>query len=157
MKPDPASPVPFAYFKDGSIEHACPPLLAILHVMAYGSYEGKTINDPALRALFTREALLNSDWYKARLHIKQQREVALWSRHVSSLQEFLARPGYQAEGERLHIAARLRTAQAELERVSGPRYLEELEGTLGADPILVQDAQQATRSDAKPGELRALN
>ena len=31
-----------AYFTDGSIEDACPPLKALLHIMAYGTSRGRT-------------------------------------------------------------------------------------------------------------------
>ncbi len=34
------------YFEDGSIDAACPPLKALLHIMAYGEFEGKIIHDP---------------------------------------------------------------------------------------------------------------
>ncbi len=34
------------YFQDGSIDDACPPLKALLHIMADGHYEGQTISDP---------------------------------------------------------------------------------------------------------------
>lgn len=124
-----------AYFTDGTIEDACPPLKALLHIMARGSYNGKTVSDPEIRALFTREALLASDWYRERIAIKQQRDVALWARHTRSLRTFLTRPGHQEEAERLGIAARLEHARGELERVSDPDYLTALVGTIGADPI----------------------
>ena len=45
------------YFKDGSIDVACPPLKALLHIMAYGEFEGKDHHrsgDP--RALHPRGA-----------------------------------------------------------------------------------------------------
>ena len=51
------------YFEDGSVEAACPPLKALLHIMANGSYQGKGVEDPAVRGLFTREYLMESDWY----------------------------------------------------------------------------------------------
>ena len=124
-----------AYFADGTIEDLCPPLKALLHIMAYGTHEGKDANHPDIRALFTREALLASDWYQERLVIKQQREVALWERHARSLTEFLARAGHQDEAERLGIGKRLEHARAELERVSAPEYRRSLVGTIGADPI----------------------
>src|SRR6185437_16061362 len=41
------------YFEDGSVNAACPPLGALLHIMAHGHYEGKGIDDPSIRALFT--------------------------------------------------------------------------------------------------------
>jgi hypothetical protein len=124
-----------AYFTDGTIEDACPPLKALLHIMAHGHYEGKDANHPDIRALFTREALLESDWYHERLAIKQQRDVALWQRHARSLTEFLARAGHRDEAKRLGIAERLEHARGELERVSAREYLTALAGTIGADPI----------------------
>jgi hypothetical protein len=123
------------YFQDGIIEDACPPLRAILHVMAHGHYNGKSIQDPEIRAMFTREAVLSSNWYKARLAKKQAREVALWKRNVEYLESFLARPGYEAEAGRLGIHEKLAEARREVDVVSGPAYLESLVGTLGADPI----------------------
>jgi hypothetical protein len=123
------------YFEDGIIEDACPPLRAVLHAMAYGHYHGKKITDPEIRAMFTREALLSSQWYNARLLKKQGREMDLWKRNVSYLQDFLNRPGYEAEAKRLDIEERLQEAQEELKRVSSDEYLASLVGTLGADPI----------------------
>ena len=76
------------YFEDGSVEAACPPLRALLEIMAHGSYQRKGVDDPEIRAMFTREALLASDWYRERLRVKQQRDVALWQRHVHALEEF---------------------------------------------------------------------
>jgi len=132
------------YFADGTIDDACPPLKALLHIMAHGHYEGKDANHPEIRALFTREALLASEWYHERLAIKQERDVALWERNVRSLSEFLARAGHREEAERLGIAERLEHARAELERVSSPEYLSSLVGTIGADPIHrpLRDARQ---------------
>ena len=124
-----------AYFTDGTIEDACPPLRALLHIMAHGQFEGKDAGHPEIRALFTREALLASDWYHERLAIKQRRDKALWERHARSLTEFLARAGHRDEAVRLGIAERLEHARAELERVSAPGYLSSLIGTIGADPI----------------------
>jgi hypothetical protein len=124
-----------AYFTDGTIEDACPPLRALLHIMARGHFEGKDAAHPDVRALFTREALLASDWYHERLVVKQQRDVSLWTRHVRSLTEFLARAGHRDEAGRLGIAGRLEHARAELDRVSSHKYPAALVGTIGADPI----------------------
>ncbi|MEO7474870.1 MAG: hypothetical protein ABIY46_06005, partial [Gemmatimonadales bacterium] len=124
-----------AYFTDGTIEDACPPLKSLLHIMAHGHYKGKDASHPEIRGLFTRQALLASDWYRERLAIKQQRDVALWERHARSLTEFLSREGHRDEAERMGIASRLEHAQDELERVSAPAYLTALVGTIGADPI----------------------
>ena len=37
------------YFEDGSVDAACPPLRALLHLMAHGHYEGMGIEAPAIR------------------------------------------------------------------------------------------------------------
>src|SRR5262249_26510829 len=116
------------YFEDGSVEAACPPLQALLHIMACGSYRGKQVDDPAVRGMFTREALLASDWYGERLRVKQERDVALWTRHVAALENAVATP-------QVDVAARRVEARQQLARVSAAEYLKELEGTLGADPF----------------------
>jgi hypothetical protein len=123
------------YFDDGIIEDACPPLKAILHVMAHGHFEGKTIQDPSIRVMFSRGNLLASRWYKARLAKKQKRETSLWQNHIAYLEHFQGRPGYEKEAGRLHVASKLEEARKEFAYVSSPAYLESLVGTLGADPI----------------------
>lgn len=122
-----------AYLDDGSIEDACPPLKALLHIMATGQYEGRDAHHPEIRALFTREALLASDWYQQRLETKQQRDAALWERHCAYLQAFLAKETHQDVAERLDIAGRLQQAQDKLARIRTAGYLESLQGTIGAD------------------------
>ena len=124
-----------SYFEDGTIEDACPPLRALLHIMAHGHFEGRGADDPAIRVMFTREALLASDWYAERLTVKQRRDVALWERHVRSLTEFLASPGHRDEAVRLGIPRRLEQARGELDRVRSPEYVRSLVGTIGADPV----------------------
>jgi hypothetical protein len=108
------------YFEDGSVNAACPPLRALLHIMAHGHYKGKGVDDPAIRALFTAESMLESDWYAERLATKQTRDIALWNRHVASL---------EAAGKDTTAA------RAELARVGAKQYLAELKGTIGADPF----------------------
>jgi len=124
-----------AYFDDASIEEACPPLAAVLHCMVHGHWNGKLISDPTVRVLFTRESLLASDWYKRRLTVKQERDVALWTRHVSYLKEFLARPSHADEAARLDLAKRLRWVEERLVEASAASYLDRLHGTIGADPM----------------------
>jgi phosphoenolpyruvate carboxykinase (diphosphate) len=124
-----------AYLQDGSIEDACPPLRALLTIMAEGVYEGKDARHPDIRAMFTREYLLSSEWYRIRLRTKQSRDVALWRRHVEYLDRFMLSPGNHEEAERLELSTRRRLGAAELARVSGAEYLESLVGTLGADPL----------------------
>ncbi len=124
-----------SYFDDGTITLACPPLRALLHIMATGDYEGRGLDAPEVRALFTREQMLASDWYAARLTAKQQADIALWTRHVSTLENFIAVETNKAVTARLRLTKRLHEAQAELGRVSAVAYLDSLRGTLGRQPL----------------------
>jgi hypothetical protein len=127
--------VALQYLEDGSIEDACPPLQALLLIMATGRYDGMDAHHPDFRAMFTREYLLESDWYRERLEVKQQRDVALWTRHVGNLQQFIDNVDYSDEVERLAIRERLDAARRKLAQVQSEAYLKELVGTLGADPL----------------------
>jgi hypothetical protein len=138
------------YLEDGSVEDACPPLKALLHIMAQGHYQGRRIQDPEIRGLFTRESLLASDWYRERLEVKQQRDIQLARRLTLNLQQFLELRHYADEADRLDAAARLERAKAQLARVQDPAYLETLVGTLGADPL-----QPARECQAAQGRLAA--
>ncbi len=145
-----------AYFADGTIEDLCPPLKALLHIMAYGQYQGKDAHHAEIRALFSREALLSSDWYHERLVVKQQRDLALWERHVRSLSEFLTRAGHRDEAARLGIPAKLEHARSELDRVRSPEYLTALVGTIGADPIHRPAHARSERPSAAAPEARGV-
>ena len=123
-------------FEDGSIEEACPPLLALLSIMAHGAFQGKDAHHPDIRRLFTLEALQASDWYRQRLDAKQCVDERLWRRHVAALDAWLAEHAV-ADGA---LAARMRQrrdyAAAQLNRATAPEYLESLRGTLGVQPGL---------------------
>lgn len=123
------------YFEDGSIAEACPPLQALLHIMAHGQWEGKTVQDPQVRRMFTREYLLQSDWYLARLRKRQERDRALWQRQVAYLADFVSDEHNARDVERLGVRQRLASARAMLEKVSAAGYLQSLIGTVGADPM----------------------
>ena len=123
------------YFDDGSIAQACPPLKALLHIMLNDEWEGKGLEHAEVRKLFTRENLLASDWYAARLKAKQGVDRRLWHRHVEYLDRFLKRASHADEAARLGIANRLTRAKKTLEQLEAPAYLEGLRGTLGAEPV----------------------
>jgi hypothetical protein len=123
------------YFEDGSIEVACPPIKALLHIMAYGKYNRMTEKSEAFRALFRRESVMESDWYKARLAAKQERDKALWCRHKTALDQFLATGLDKNEtGWRKTLCA----VSKQLERVSSGEYLKELNGTIGLEPSIFE-------------------
>ncbi len=126
------------YFKDGSIEAACPPLKALLHIMVHGQYEGKDLTHSDIRAMFTREYLLQSDWYRERLKTRQDRETVLWERHTKYLRDYLKKESHAEAIDQLQLKERLKSAKHEYERVTSPAYLESLNGTIGADPFYGQ-------------------
>jgi hypothetical protein len=128
------------YFEDGSVEAACPPLQALLHILANGHYHGHDASHPEVRSLFTRRGLAESEWYRERLRTKQLRDVALWMRHLTALEDF------QATGTpspAFDLACRLAYARQNLARVSAAEYLHEIEGTIGADPLVGQIRRRA--------------
>jgi phosphoenolpyruvate carboxykinase (diphosphate) len=120
------------YFQDGSINDACPPLKALIHIMANGNFEGKTINDPAIRSMFTRDYLLQSDWYQERLRIKQQRDCILWQQHRDYILQRISETE-QNDTMNQELTQKLAAAESMLDEVFQPSYLESLQGTLGAD------------------------
>ena len=123
------------YFDDGSVKQACPPLQALLHLMLHDQWQAKGLGHPEVRKLFTRQHLLASEWYAARLAAKQKIDRQLWRRHVEYLGRFMKKTAHADEAARLGIADRLTRARAALKRAEAPAYLEELRGTLGAEPI----------------------
>lgn len=126
------------YFEDGSIDLAIPPLKALLHIMAHGNFEGKDAHAPEIRKLFEREAMLKSDWYRARLEAKQKRDIQDWTERIKYLDTFLSRDTHEEEAERLNVNERVHAARRQLKKCQSSDYLRELEGTLGLDPSLVQ-------------------
>ena len=125
------------YFEDESIKDACPPLQALLAIMAEGSFEGKDVHHPEIRRLFTLDYLLGSDWYRERLAAKQRSDVALWQRQLRYVDACLANHVHLWAENPSELVRRRETAAAELERASSVSYLEFLNGTLGLDPSLL--------------------
>lgn len=123
------------YFEDGSVEAACPPLKALLHIMAHGHFLGKAVTDPQIRRMFERDVLLASSWYQERLEVKQSRDIALWERHVAALEKFRASGGHLPFEDPCDLEMRLSAARDQLARVAARTYREELAGTIGADPF----------------------
>ncbi len=126
------------YIADGSVNAAIPPLKAILYIMAEGSWEGKTAEDPEVRNLFEREYVIESDWYKARLEaFRAQREQQVLN-GMSYMEEFLKSERHKDEAMRLGIPTKLQQGKEKLKEVRSPEYIERLVGTIGLDPLYRQ-------------------
>jgi hypothetical protein len=121
------------YLDDGSIEDACPPLRALLLIMAQGSFEGKTERDPEIRQMFTLKALLESDWYHERLVARQERDIRLWSGHVEYIEQFMANTHNTEVCERMNLSQRQVFATTQLNSTQSNDYVKSLVGAIGLD------------------------
>ncbi len=127
--------VALAYFEDGSVEAAIPPLKILLNIMAYGQYEGKTIDDPELRKFFERDYVINSDWYKERLKRRKEQSAAFIQSQLNNLEAFAAKPENALLVEEMNIAKRIQIANDKLTYINSGDYDADLVGTIGADPL----------------------
>ncbi len=123
------------YFVDGSVDAAIPPLKALLHIMAYGHYEGKDVSDSEIRKLFDRDYVINADWYKERLKRKQQIDIEFLEKEIDYVEQFKNDPVNQEYVESMDLPEVLQETQKRLEYTRSDKYLNFLEGTIGADPL----------------------
>jgi len=123
------------YFEDNSVEMACPPLKALLHIMSKGEFEGKGLQDPEVRDLFKRENMLSSDWYAERLNMRQSVDAKLWERHVDNLEQFIGVPANAPVVAQLGLETRLEDAKRHRKAVGNAGDVSDLKGTLGAQPV----------------------
>ena len=79
------------YFDDGSIAQACPPLQALLHIMLNDEWEGKGLEHPEFRKLFTREYCWRATGMPRGWRRNRRLTAQLWRRHVDYLDQFLKR------------------------------------------------------------------
>ncbi|NJD08751.1 MAG: hypothetical protein FIA97_20005 [Methylococcaceae bacterium] len=128
--------VALQYLEDGSVDDACPPLKALLHIMADGAYQGRDLHHPEIRGLFDRAAVMESEWYRQRLVTRQRREQVLWQRHCAYLEGYLNSHRNSVAATELGLSQRLEQARVRLAEVNRPDYWQSLRGTIGADPSL---------------------
>ncbi|MGV8908273.1 MAG: hypothetical protein ACOH1Y_04765 [Propionicimonas sp.] len=125
-----------AYFDDGTISLAIPPLRALLEIMATGhSAEGWDLDSADFRCLFERDAIVGSDWYSARLDAKQTAAVTRAAAGLAALEKFSTTPGNEEPSVRLDVAARITAAEVEYTRFSSPEYRTNIIGTVGRQPL----------------------
>jgi hypothetical protein len=127
--------VALCYFEDGSVEAAIPPLKILLSMMAYGEYEGKDMSDPELRRYFERDYVVESDWYKERLKLKQAKELEFTHKQLIDLEDFARKPENSLLVEQMNISNRIGIAKKRLDYVKSEHYIADLVGTIGADPL----------------------
>lgn len=121
--------------RDGTYNALCPPLKALVNIMIDGEHDGKSRNHPDIRKMFERETVLNSAWYEARLHEKQKRDIAMWTKNVAYLENIIKTSNLQHEVIQMNVPSRLAKAKKQLAIVKSSDYLNQLKGTLGADTL----------------------
>jgi len=121
------------YLYDKTVEVAIPPLKALIHIMVHREYNGLTLESPEFRALFTRDYVVNSDWYKARLDAKQKRDVDYYTHSLQYLRDYQNKhPNSLKET----IEKRVVDVEAELVYRSSPEYRSDIVGCIGLDTSL---------------------
>jgi len=122
------------YFNDGSIEGACPPLKALLHIMKDGHYEGKTLADKSIRDMFTRDNIIKSDWYAERIVMRQQVKIEHLQSSITYMQDTAAKPS-NADIKDV-LKKKIEDANAKLKAIRGLQAIKTMAGSIGADPYL---------------------
>jgi hypothetical protein len=125
------------FFEDKTIDNACLPMKALLHIMAHGDYEGMKLDSLEFRQLFDRKTIMESDWYRERLVTCQKIRVYHLRRCVRHMKEFAKKEFNREYVCSMHIRRRIRDCQTRLEYISSDAYLCDLYGTIGADPLVI--------------------
>ena len=99
--------------------------------MKDGHYEGKTLDDPEIREMFSTENIRKSEWYAERLMTRQQIEVNNLQNLLQTMQNASATDKSSALTEEINLV------RSKLKQVKGISYLKSLGGTLGADPYIL--------------------
>ncbi|MCH3923639.1 MAG: hypothetical protein LKE30_01785 [Bacteroidales bacterium] len=123
------------YFNDGSVEAAIEPLKALLNIMVKGSYNGMTIESKEFRDMFTRDYVLESNWYKNRLKNKQNQDILLWEKHKQYLIDFLNIATSLQEDRKEHYKNKIKLADKTLDYLRKDDYYNSLVGTIGKDNL----------------------
>ena len=126
-----------SYFQDGTIALAIPPLRALLEIMAEGftAGDGWGLDSPGFRVMFTREAVVASDWYTLRLAAKQAAASDRANAGLDAIEKFVSASGNEEPTVRLEMPARVQAARVEAQRLASPEFREQLVGTAGSTPL----------------------
>lgn len=131
--------IALSYFEDDQIELACPPLKALLHIMAYGEFEGKNCHHPEIRSMFSLENLRASDWYQERLSTQKEMDMQFCVRQMEYIEKQLADERFLEEAEKLDLAGRLEILKGRLAEIESDDYIDQLDGTIGTDPAILSN------------------
>ena len=76
------------YFRDGAADFACPPLRALLEIMAQDTADDSRLHDPEFRALFGPAHILASDWYQERIDSLVDSQKTFWKNRINYLESY---------------------------------------------------------------------
>ena len=103
--------------------------------MAFGNFEGKDLSYADLRKQFDRDNVLQTDWYKKRLLLKQTKDSVFMEKQIAYLTDFMAHANNEILAAEMQIAKRIEKAKNELKFIESEKYIQNLVGTIGADPL----------------------
>ncbi len=123
-----------AYFRDGTIELACPPLRRLLELVAEGA-PSAAFDEPGFREAFTRQAILDSEWYRRRVEAAADLEATLARRKVEYVRRTLEAQRSSGEAIGIDLEGRLAAATELLRRAESPETRRRLSGRIGTTPL----------------------
>jgi hypothetical protein len=117
--------------KSDEIKQAIPPLHALLHITAYGDFDGMKLQDKTFRQMFDYDYVINSDWYLERLKCYKNAQIDHLTEGRARLQDICESHDMIDEESADIIENRLDNIEKELSFVRSPAYLQAIIGTLG--------------------------
>ncbi|GKT24910.1 PPi-type phosphoenolpyruvate carboxykinase [Aduncisulcus paluster] len=126
------------YIRDGGVHYLVPPLQCLIYIMSEGSYHGVTIRDPRLRAMFTRENVMKSSWYKDRLVHFRKKQLQRVDKHIQYMEQWLSRDENKSAAARrkMGIVEKLEEAKEEKAFIENESaFLKFFWGSIGADLV----------------------
>jgi hypothetical protein len=125
------------FFEDGSIDKACPPIKALLHIMAQGDYDGMTMDSDKFRAMFYPKNILASNWYVERLRASKEITLSRYRKCLNYMTSFSAAHHNNRILTFLDLDRVIKETTSTIDILSETTEADLGFGTIGADPSLL--------------------
>ncbi len=122
-----------AIVKNGGDNLACPPLKVLIHIMAYGEYQGLKVDSPEFRDMFKLDNMIKSDWYSKRLQNQVDYDKMQLENSLSYLNDFKHKEYDSNLAGFLNLDGKIRYVKNQLKNLNHPNYQKSLVGTIGKD------------------------
>ena len=93
--------------------------------------------------MFTKEAMINSDWYRERLVARQQVDRIQTSRQIDHLQRRRKQFDQLSAEDANQLEALIASLKEKLASIDSQEYLDSLGNTLGTDPAVLAPVEAA--------------